>query len=189
LHFFEAVKAGTVPDFLASHPKTLAFVQAPKPTPSNFGHEKFFGVNAFNFVATDGKETFIRYRIVPEAGEDHLDEAALKDKGPNFLFDGVPELVKRGPVVFKLLAQVAEEGDPTNDATVHWPEERKIVELGTIKLDEVVDNNLEEQRKIIFDPIPRVNGIEPSDDPLLDIRAGVYLISGRERRAASDGSS
>jgi hypothetical protein len=27
-------------------------------------------------------------------------------------------------------------------------------------------------------------GIEPSDDPLLDLRAAVYLISGRKRRAA-----
>jgi catalase len=29
-----------------------------------------------------------------------------------------------------------------------------------------------------------VQGIEPSDDPLLEFRAAVYLISGRQRRAA-----
>ncbi|WP_255406352.1 hypothetical protein [Mycobacterium sp. E796] len=40
------------------------------------------------------------------------------------------------------------------------------------------------QRHIVFDPIPRLEGIEPSDDPLLELRAAVYLISGRERRAA-----
>jgi catalase len=27
-----------------------------------------------------------------------------------------------------------------------------------------------------------VDGIEPSDDPLLELRAAVYLISGRRRR-------
>jgi hypothetical protein len=32
--------------------------------------------------------------------------------------------------------------------------------------------------------IPRLSGIEPSDDPLLELRAAVYLISGRGRRAA-----
>jgi catalase len=26
--------------------------------------------------------------------------------------------------------------------------------------------------------------VEPSDDPLLDVRANVYLISGKQRRAA-----
>jgi hypothetical protein len=41
-----------------------------------------------------------------------------------------------------------------------------------------------QQKHIIFDPIPRLAGIEPSDDPLLDLRAAVYLISGRKRRAA-----
>ncbi len=170
LQFFQAIKAGSVPEFLGSHPKALAFVQAPKPTTSSFAHEKFFGVNAFKFVA---------------AGEDYLDEAALKDKSPNFLFDEVSELVKKGPVRFKLLAQIAEEGDQTDDATVHWPEEREIVELGIIELDGLKENNSEEQRKIIFDPIPRLEGVEPSDDPLLDLRAGVYLISGRERRAVN----
>jgi catalase len=184
--FFKAIKANTVPDFLALHPETLAFVQAPKPTPSSLGKEKYFGVNAFKFVAGDGTETFVRYRIVPEAGEDHLDEAALKDKNPNFLYEEMQVLIKEGSVWFKLLAQIAEKGDPTNDATIHWPEEREMVELGVIQLDDLVENDSEEQRKIIFDPIPRVDGVEPSDDPLLDVRAGVYLISGRERRAVNE---
>jgi catalase len=47
-----------------------------------------------------------------------------------------------------------------------------------------VADTLTEQKHIIFDPIPRVDGIEPSDDPLLELRAAIYLISGRRRRAA-----
>lgn len=128
----QANQAGTGPDFLASHPEALAFVQAPKPTPSSFANEKFFSVNAFKFVAADGKETFARYRIVPEKGENYLDAAALKEKSPNFLFDEVSELIKSGPIRFKLLAQIAEAADATNDATIQWPEERQIVELGNI---------------------------------------------------------
>jgi catalase len=85
-----------------------------------------------------------------------------------------------------LSAQIAEEGDPTDDATKHWPEERKQVELGTIKLDKYEEEkeSLKEQQRIIFDPIPRVEGVEVSDDPLLDVRASLYLMSGRVRRAA-----
>jgi len=82
------------------------------------------------------------------------------------------------------VAQVAEEGDPTKDITKHWPEDRKIVELGMLTLNRVLAENDKEHHYIIFDPIHRVEGSESSDDPILDIMAGGYLISGKERRAA-----
>jgi catalase len=47
-----------------------------------------------------------------------------------------------------------------------------------------VTDDVAEQKHLIFDPIPRLAGIEPSDDPLLELRAAIYLISGRRRRAA-----
>ena len=74
----------------------------------------------------------------------------------------------------------------TDDATKHWPDSRKQVELGTVELDKIEpeETNDKEQKQIIFDPIPRVNDIKPSEDPLLDMRAAVYLISGKDRRAA-----
>ena len=68
--------------------------------------------------------------------------------------------------------------------TVAWPNDRKLVELGEISLTELVVDEAHEQKVIIFDPIPRVDGIEPSADPLLELRAAVYLLSGRRRRAA-----
>ena len=51
-------------------------------------------------------------------------------------------------------------------------------------LNAVVPDNAAEQKQIIFDPIPRVDGIEPSADPLLELRAAIYLMSGRRRRSA-----
>ena len=173
-----------VEQFLGSHPKALAFVQAPKPPPSSFSREAYFGVTALKFVSPEGKETYFRYQVVPEEGVNTLDAAAAKEKGPNYLFDEVEERLKKGPFTLKLLAQLAEEGDVTEDNTVHWPEERKLVELGTLKVESVMENNAKEAKYIIMDPIPRVQGIEPSDDPLLEFRAAVYLISGRQRRAA-----
>ncbi len=46
-----------------------------------------------------------------------------------------------------------------------------------------VDDQVPDRRKIIFDPIPRVDGIESSGDPLTEVRADIYLLSGRRRRA------
>ena len=71
-------------------------------------------------------------------------------------------------------------------ASPGWPAERKVVELGTIALTERVAADAHEQKTTIFDPIPRLDGIGPSDDPLLELRAASYLISGRRRRAAPE---
>jgi catalase len=185
LAFVQSLATGTVGDYVGKHANALAFVQAPKPTPSSFSRERFFAINAFKLVGKDGKGTYVRYRWTPAKEPDVLGEEALKAKGPNFLFDELPALLKdEGPVVFKLEAQVAEEGDVTDNATEYWPESRRLVELGTVKLEALVENDAAEQKRIIFDPVPRVQGIEPSADPLIDVRAGIYLISGKERRYA-----
>lgn len=92
--------------------------------------------------------------------------------------------MSRGSITFALYAQIANDGDTIDNATIHWPEDRKIVELGKLTLTALAEDNDEQQKHIIFDPIPRVDGIEPSADPLLELRAAVYLISGRRRRAA-----
>lgn len=174
-----------MPEFLGRHPETLRFLQDPKPSPVSFGTQHYFGVNAFKFVK-DGKVTTLRYRIVPVAGEQYVDEEELKGLPENYLFDEIPKRLEKGAVEFKLLAQIAEDGDVTDNATVIWPEERKIVELGAVKIEKILsdEESLKEQQHIIFDPIPRVEGVEASDDPLLDVRANVYLISGKKRREA-----
>ena len=80
--------------------------------------------------------------------------------------------------------QLAEDGDTTDDATVRWPEARPQLAFGEISLTEIAPNNASEQQHIIFDPIPRVDGIDASADPLFEPRANVYLMAGRRRRAA-----
>jgi len=59
-----------------------------------------------------------------------------------------------------------------------------LADLGRIALTAPVSGSVPAQKQIIFDPIPRVDGIDPSEDPLLELRAAVYLLSGRRRRAA-----
>jgi catalase len=77
---------------------------------------------------------------------------------------------------------LAGERDDVADASVPWPD-RQEVHFGTIELTTRVDGNKPELRKIIFDPVPRVDGIDSSGDPLTEARADVYLLSGRRRRA------
>ena len=173
-----------IEQFLGSHPAALAFVQAPKPSPSSFAKETYFGVTAMRFINNEGAGRYGRYRIIPDAGVEHLDPEVTKDKGPNFLFDELTERIAAGPISFQIFAQLANDGDEVNDATVHWPEDRPLTRLGQIVLTDPAADDAQDQKKIIFDPIPRVDGIEPSDDPLLELRAAIYLISGRRRRGA-----
>ncbi len=170
--------------FLGAHPETLAFVQTPKPAPSSYARETYFGVTAMKFTNAEGVSRFGRYRILPAAGNDPLSDEAVAAKPANYLVDEIVERVGKEPVKFALAVQLAEEGDVVDNATIHWPDSRTVLTLGTIELTAPVEDSLAEQQHIIFDPIPRVDGIEPSDDPLLELRAAVYLISGRRRRAA-----
>lgn len=194
LEFLRAIAASAsatshpspVEAFLGSHPAALSFVQAAKPNPSSFARETYFGVTAMRFINKDGVSRYTRYRILPEEGNDFLDDAAAAKKTPNYLFDEIAERVAKGPIRFRVMVQLANEGDVVDDATIHWPEDRTQLELGTVELTQPVADNAHEQKQIIFDPIPRVDGIEPSDDPLLELRAAVYLISGRRRRAAPE---
>jgi catalase len=170
--------------FLGSHPAALAFVQTPKPAPTSFAHETYFGVTAMEFTNSDGVRRFGRYRIVPEAGNEFLDDAAKAAQPANYLMDEIVERVNSELIRFDILVQLAEEGDTVDDATIHWPETRTLHALGTITLDKMLEDGAHQAQHIIFDPIPRVEGIEPSSDPLLELRAAIYLMSGRRRRTA-----
>ncbi|HEX6772532.1 MAG TPA: catalase family peroxidase [Acidobacteriaceae bacterium] len=178
------LKGSPLEAFLGSHPAALAFVQAPKPNPSSFARETYFGVTAMRFTNAEGKSRYGRYRIIPAAGNEFLSDAAAKSQPPNYLFDEIARRVTTEPAVFRIVVQVAADSDTVDNATIHWPEARPIVNLGTVTLNAVVPDNAAEQKQIIFDPIPRVDGIEPSADPLLELRAAIYLMSGRRRRSA-----
>lgn len=168
--------------FLASHPAALEFIQVPKPVPASFCTESFYGVNAYKFLNADGNSQYGRYRIRPNLANEYLDPAATPQKAPSFLFDEIGERLANGSPTMRITVQVAGKEDVVNDSTAHWSS-RVEVNFGIIELVSVVPDNDAAQRHIIFDPIPRVDGIEPSEDPLLDPRATIYLMSGRRRRA------
>src|SRR5262249_6692349 len=120
----------------------------------------------------------------PEGGTEYLSNEQAANKSQNFLFDEIGPRLAKGPVKFGVSVQLAESGDDVTDASSPWPDSRKEVSFGTIVLTARVDDQVPERRKIIFDPLPRVDGIDSSGDPLTDVRADIYLLSGRRRRAA-----
>jgi catalase len=175
--------------FLAGHPNAKRFVEAPKPIPTSFAREAFFARTAFKFTNSSGVSSYGRFRIRPDAGTEYLSDKEAATKSPNFLFDELGPRLVHQPAKLAIFVQMAEPGDAVADASTSWPGERREILFGTITLTAQVDEQAPERRKIIFDPVPRVDGIEPSGDPLTQVRADLYLLSGRRRRdALGDGA-
>jgi len=146
-----------IEQFLGTHPAALAFVQAPKPAPTSFARESFFGLMAMQFTNARGESRFGRYRIVPVEGNDYLDAATLATKGPNYLFEELDARVARAPIQFRVIVELANEGDVVDNATIAWPADRTQLELGTISLNARVADDDHEQKVIYHNLRRRVN--------------------------------
>jgi catalase len=171
----DAAKPTKLEQFMANHP-TVPAAFATATTPNSFADEEYYGIDAFIFVNKAGERQAVRYQMMPERAV-HLDKADAAKRAPDFLMDELPERLKRGSAIFHLKAQLAAADDSTRDPTKPWPEDRKVVELGTLTIDHVVANSAEAQKTLLFLPGQLTDGIEPSDDPLIDARNGVYAVS------------
>ncbi|HTZ15266.1 MAG TPA: catalase family peroxidase [Mycobacterium sp.] len=163
--------------FLAAHPETaraMSIVKRHPPTPG-FADSVYSGLNAFYFVNRSGARTPVRWSLTP------LQKALPPSPGPNALFDALERQLRAGPLRWRLVLTVGEATDPTNDATLPWPADRRTVDAGTLTLDAVQADAAGTARDINFDPLVLPAGIEPSDDPLLSARSAVYAASYRRR--------
>jgi catalase len=158
--------------FFAAHPAAVAAVGALH-TPSSFAREAYNGVDSFIFVAANGAKTTFRFRIFPDGGLDYLSPADAAKLAPNALVDEIGKRVAAHEVKFTLQAQLAGPGDAVDDATKPYPADRKFVDLGTITLQKAVT----EDKSLSYLPLNLVEGIEPSNDPLIQVRNDAYAIS------------
>lgn len=166
----------TIEKFLAEHPAALRFVTTPKPLPESFATQPFFGVNAFKFTNAKGQTQYGRYRIEPVEGARFLNADASKIAANEYLTQELPARLQKGPYAYKISVQLAQTGDEVNDPTVLWPEDRRVVELGTLTIDKV-SADAQVYEKGMFSPLNLVEGIELSEDKILLARPTAYAVS------------
>jgi catalase len=161
-------------DFLARHPETVRALGLIKnrSVSSGFANDTFNSLDAFFFVNKDGNAVPVRWSMVPSLPFEAAAEPASPDK--NYLFEDVIARVGRQPLEWHLVATIGQLGDPTNDATIAWPDDRQRVDLGTLVIDHVEGEDTGRCRDVNFDPLVLPEGIEPSDDPLLSARSAAY---------------
>ena len=160
--------------FVASHPDTaraLGIIKA-HPMASGFADATYNSLNAFRFVNASGVSTPVRWSFVPVDTFHPVPSQAPADK--NYLFDELADRLDRSAVQWHLIVIVGRPGDPTNDATQPWPQDRQRVDVGTLTVTRLEAERPGNCRDINFDPLVLPSGIAPSDDPLLSARSAVY---------------
>jgi catalase len=171
----DAAKPTKLDQFIAEHP-TVPAALATAATPASFADEEYYGVDAFVLVNEAGERQPVRYRMVPERLV-HLAKEEAAQRPPNFLMDELPQRLKSAEVTFHLKAQLAAPGDSTKDPTKPWPDDRKLVELGVLTIDKVVADSAEAEKTLLFLPAQLTDGVELSDDPLIEVRNNAYAVS------------
>jgi catalase len=176
-----STKPTALDDFLGSHPVAKTFLTTQKPPPVSYATMAYFGVNAFKFIDSKGHSQFVRYQFVPLAGEHYLDAEVIKAKGPDYLQQEIRTRVKNEPIVFDWYAQISGAGDAIDNPSIAWPDRRKQVKLGTIRIDRMVVDQGSTDKATMFLPGNVPEGIEPAD-PMIPVRSSAYPISFGERQ-------
>ncbi len=168
-------------NFLAAHPIAATFLKTQKPMPVSYATNPYFGVNSFAFINANGRRKYVRYRFVPRAGEQYLATATATASDPNFLQVEIATRVRTTPIIFDWYAQVSGPGDKIDDPSVAWPDNRQLVKLGTITINQLSTDQQTIDRNLLFLPGKVPPGIEIAD-PMLQIRTNAYPISFGERQ-------
>jgi catalase len=161
--------------FAASHPATvraLGIIKSHAPS-SGFDDAAFNSLNAFRFTDAAGKSIPVRWTLAP-AQPFAAASGATAQTDKNYMFNALIASILQHPLQWHLIVTVGQPGDPTDDATVVWPDGREQVDVGTLTLDHIESEATSPARDINFDPLVLPYGIAPSDDPLLSARSAVY---------------
>jgi catalase len=175
--------------YFVTHPRlfgALPVLRDANKVPASYATVEYHGLHAFRWIGSDGSARFVRYHLVPAAGEEYLSGSAAHSKGPDFLTDELSSRLATGPARFDFRVQIAGPTDSTVDPSASW-QSTQILTVGTIEI-----TGLDTQREhgddiVVFDPMRVTDGIEPSDDPVLHFRTLAYSLSVKLRTGVDRG--
>lgn len=180
--FLELVRAAAnpvrMPLFLARHPDSIPAVLAgvrakALVSPYSYAEVTYYPVHAYKWIAADGAESWVRYRLSPLGGREQ--RVAGEFTGRDRLREEILARLAAHPVRFTLEVQVAGRGDDPHDPMSVW--KAGFFDAGTIEVTGPDPEREQDGEVVVFDPTRIVDGIELSDDPILRYRAGAYSAS------------
>ncbi len=175
-------------DFISLMPESLhmiMWVMSDRAIPRSLRMMEGFGVHTFRFVNAAGVSTFVKFHWKPKLGSHALtwDEAStLAGKDADFHRRDLWEAIDSGDFPeWELGVQLIPEADEHKfpfdllDATKLVPEEMvPVLRVGTLVLNRNPDNFFSEIEQAAFHPGHVVDGIDFTNDPLLQGRLFSY---------------
>jgi catalase len=186
---------GRIFDFISHHPEALhmiTFLFSPWGIPASYREMEGSGVNTYKWVNAEGEAQLIKYHWIPQQGVRNLtQEDAEKVQAKEFnhatadLFDNI----KKGNFPkWELCVQMMPDGehdelpfDPLDDTKI-WPEEQfPLLPVGMMTLNKNPENYFAEVEQVAFGTGVLVDGLDFSDDKMLQGRTFSYSDTQRYR--------
>ena len=182
-------------DFCAASPESfhmVTLIYSPWGIPANYRMMQGSGVNTYKWVNAEGKAVLVKYHWEPKQGIRNLtQEQAEEIQAKNFnhatqdLFDAI----ERGDYPeWELFVQIMEDGphpeldfDPLDDTKL-WPEDQfPWLPVGRMVLDRNPEDYFNEVEQAAFGTGVLVDGLDFSDDKMLQGRTFSYSDTQRYR--------
>ncbi|MFD2330318.1 catalase family peroxidase [Cohnella sp. GCM10020058] len=145
--------------------------------PKSYGTCRYYAIHVFMLVDVEGNRRPAKFEWMPELGVEALSVTELKSLPEDYLALDAAARIQEAPLRFRLDIVLGQEGDPTDDPTLPWPEDRQRIEAGVLSVTDVIA----EPDGLVMDPTVTGAGIEPTEDPILRFRSPVYRESLRRR--------
>ena len=170
--------------FMMAHPnggRVILMVQH-QPAVVSFAQTSYRPLHTFHFVNAAGVGRWARYHWEPEAGVAGQPIEELEKQPHDYLYGELEARLRKGPVVFRLELELAQEGDVVDDPSVIWPDGRERVVVGRIEVLRPIAQEDLGDPVMMHDPTAVTDGIEVSPgDQIIAARRGAYVVSVAER--------
>ncbi|WP_394211841.1 catalase [Enterovibrio calviensis] len=126
-------------------------------------------VNSFYLVNDQGEKVAFRFAFVPTSKHDISVET-----GSDFYFENLQKSLESGEVSWNMVVTIANPQDMVDDAAKRWEGEHVTFNAARLVIESITPEGKCED--ITFDPTMLSDGIEPSNDPLLQTRSSSYAV-------------
>jgi catalase len=182
-------------DFIANTPEAMhmvAFLFSPWGIPANYRQMQGSGVNTYKWVNAQGEAVLVKYHWEPQQGIKNLtagEAEAIQAKNFNHATQDLFDNIKKGNFPkWELCVQIMSDDehpeldfDPLDDTKI-WPEDKfPFLPVGMMTLNRNPENYFAEVEQVAFGTGVLVDGLDFSDDKMLQGRTFSYSDTQRYR--------
>ena len=185
--------ANRIFDFISLTPEAMhmiSFLFSPRGIPANYREQEGAGVNTYKMVNSEGTGVLVKYHWIPKQGVRSLTQAEADAIGNfNHATQDLFDAIERGDFPeWEMRVQVMSDDehpeldfDPLDDTKL-WPEDQfPMLPVGRMVLDRNPENYFAEVEQAAFGTGVLVDGLDFSDDKMLQGRTFSYSDTQRHR--------